>query len=126
MSAKTTKVVGSRPSRQSLERAAGTPEPADPGAFYRVEPGETHPEFFPDSLPGQAKAIARAEWLSVAHSVQRVLITRDVPRLALPACRDKVIRRCRGGASLWAASGGQPDRGEPAGEAAVVLDLRGM
>jgi hypothetical protein len=116
-----TRTVGSRKSHQSLERSAGTPEPANPGSHYQVAPGETHPEFFPDTLKGQSDAISRAAWLSVGHSPQRVLVTRAAARHRLPACQDKVIRRFRNGQEIWSAASSQPDP-----EPGVVLDLRGI
>jgi hypothetical protein len=118
MTAKTT-VVGSRKSAQSLERSAGTPEPADPAAHYRVEPGETHAEYFPGSLAGLVAAGARAGFLSVGHPPQRVLATRAKPRGPLPACQDQVLSRWRGGRQLWAAASRTPDPGDD-----PPLDLR--
>jgi hypothetical protein len=114
MSAKTT-TVGSRTSHQSLEQSAGLPEPADPGAHYCVDPGETAREYFP-SRPGQSmlealtSAIARAAWLSVA---------------LLAPCQDKVIRRYRGGREIWSAASKTPDPGDdPPGR--LTLALKGM
>lgn len=127
MNAKTT-VVGSRKSAQSLERSAGTPEPADPDTWYRVEPGETHPEYFPGSLAGIIDADARAGFLSVGLGKQRVLATRAKPleiggRVLLPACQDKVIRRYTGGHQLWSAASGTPDPGD---DPPLTLRLRAM
>jgi len=129
MSAKTT-TVGSRTSHQSLEQSAGLPEPADPGAHYCVDPGETAREYFP-SRPGQSmlealtSAIARAAWLSVALPPQRVLATRGEGHRLLAPCQDKVIRRYRGGREIWSAASKTPDPGDdPPGR--LTLALKGM
>jgi len=142
MTAKIT-VVGSRTSHQSLERSAGTPEPADPAAYYRVTPGETAPEHFGAGLRGLCNALARAGWLSVAHGPQRVLATRPEGG-KLPACTDRAIREYAAGLETWSAAGagvmtqaakpepaprrparssGRPDKAAKPG---VVMHLRGI
>jgi len=88
-------------SHQSLEASRGAPAPADPDAYYRVEPGETAPEYWrlglgPEGMDG---AIRRAAWLSVAGPAQRLLVTRPAAGHR-PACRDRVIKRYRGGNEL--------------------------
>jgi hypothetical protein len=126
MTAKT-RTVGSRKSHQSLERSAGAPEPPVPGTYYRVEPGETGPEYFRCDLKGLTGAIARAGWLSVANPPQRILVTRPDGHPLLPGCQDKVIRRYRGGQEIWSAASGKPDEssGRPE-DPRLTLALRGM
>ena len=136
-------VVGSRKSHQSLERSAGTPEPADPAAYYRVEPGETAPEHFGAGLRGLCDAMARAGWLSISGGPQEVLVTRPEGG-KLPACTDRVIRRYEGGQEGWSAAGAgvvrqaattepAPRARKPAGQSSgqpenrgVVMALRGI
>ena len=137
-------VRGSRKSHQSLERSAGTPEPADPAAHYRIEPGETAPEYFPAGLRGLCDAMARAGWLSVAHGPQQVLATRPEGG-KLPPCTDQRIREYAAGLETWSAAGAsvvqaarpEPESSRPVRKPArqtsgrpdssgVVLALRGM
>jgi hypothetical protein len=108
LSAKTW-TVGRRPSSQSLERSAGTPEPADPATYYCVTPGETRPEYFRYNPAGIGDAMARAKWLS--GPTQRELATHP-DGLTGPAVRDKVFRRYREGREIWAAASGTPDPGD--------------
>jgi hypothetical protein len=95
-----------RTKRQSLERSAGTPEPAKPDSYYCLQPGEgeSPAEYFPDTLQGQSDAIARAVWLSMGRpDTFRVLATHPEGG-NLPACTDKVFQRYRGGQQIWSAS----------------------
>jgi hypothetical protein len=110
-----TAVVGSRTSHQSLERSAGAPEPADPRAYYRVEPGESAPEYFGAGLSGLTDAMARAGWLSVAHGAQQVAVTRPEGHPRLPACTDQVIRAYEAGRETFttAAPGVMPQAAKP-------------
>lgn len=89
---------GSR-SRQALEHSRGAPEPADPGRYYAVDPGEAGREYFPAGVAGMAAALARAAWLSVAAPPQRVLATRP-PGGKAPACTDRAEHRFRGGREI--------------------------
>jgi hypothetical protein len=128
------RTVGSRKSSQSLERSAGLPAPLDPATYYRVDPGEASPEYFPNK-PGQSMltalcdAIARAGFLSVGLPPQRVLATRPEGHRLLRACQDQVIRRFRGGQEIWSARTGEPDPGDsqPApAPAAATFALKGI
>jgi hypothetical protein len=83
-------------SLQALERSRGSPEPADPGAYWAVDPGdgEHGREHFPPGPRGMKAAMKRALWLSVSDPPQRLLYTRPANRHG-PAVTDKIIARYR-------------------------------
>jgi hypothetical protein len=75
------------------DRPAGTPEPAIPGDCYRIEPGETGPEFFAPDLAGCEHAMTRARRLSAAGPAQHVTRIR-------PGARPRTFRWYSGGTDI--------------------------
>lgn len=76
------------------------------GDFYTVEPGQGEPEFYPGSLEGLVAAMKRAQHLSAAGGVQRVLKT--CGRVTSP------IREYDGGRETGRSSAAMIPAGSPA------------